>query len=968
MVYEVVLQWAAIFLTILVLVWNSKGQGTLERKAVTAFLAMTLLLNVGYLFELMADSVGVAFMARQLAQGGLIFMGYFICLFFCYYTSGYVPVWLAVYTFIFDFIMLVMTWTSRWHELIYRNIRYEQVGSLWELHIERGELWLFLSLGCEVLPMVATFVTICSYICREHVDYLRRQIVVLAALAYLSYGMALVYAAFVFPGHYNFAGVLCMLFADIFVIGFRGKSGFNLDIVSADRMFADMGEGIIVTDASMNLLRFNQAAKRVFPELEPSLIHHNIRLVHSIPLELFDEYEKKKIDLENQHYEVSRTVIRDCWKQIRGYVLILDDQTVEFNYITEIVNGRKKAEKAERDALHALEEAEEANRAKSDFLANVSHEIRTPMNAIVGLAELIIEETLGRKEYDFACDIKNASMNLLGLINDILSLSKIEAGQMELEQVEYSVEQLLEEALHLAKLSAFGKGLQLKREISPKLPCRMVGDEMRIRQMVGNFLDFAMKYTEEGYVKLTVTHKWLDEKRVLMVFQFEDTGEGFAPEDAKRLFDRFQPMDERKGRNLESIGLGIAITKRFLDLMDGTVDVNSEVGRGTIFTVCFPQQVADMRSIEQRPWRELNVQKAEDEAFIVPDYRVLVVDDNKINLKVACGALSPYQFQVESAGSGKKAIHMVMETAYDMILMDHMMPEMDGIEAAGRIRSDCGENGKKPVIIALSANAYDNAREMFISNGFQDFIAKPIDKNELRELLCRWIGPERRQPAEGASRIACEAPGAEEALSIPGIDVTEALSRHTGGVGDYLELLELYCMDGREKRVLLERLAREEDYKNYQIEVHGLKSASANIGACELSELAKRHEFAAKDGDYAFIRDGAPELLQMYVSLLHEIERVLKSRGRFKEEEPKALGGRLSPEETQVRMEEILSDIENFESKAAAGKVQALLAENIEKSALDCLKDVKNRLKMYDDDAAEDLLRTYLSTHAAKAE
>ncbi len=966
MVYEAVLQGVAIFLTILIFVWNSRGQGTAERKALTAFLSMTLILNVGYLFELMADNGSAAFMGLQLAHGGLIFMGYFICLFFCCYANGYTPGWVSVYVFIYDVIMLVLVWTSRWHELIFRNSRYETLADgTGMLRVERGELYAFLVLGCELLPMVVALATVISYIRRECVAYRRKQIVMMTVILYLSYGMAILLSCRILPFHYNFAGILCMLLADAFVVCFHGKGGFNLAAVSGDAMFANMREGIIVTDASMNLLKYNQAAKRVFPELEPALIHHNIRLVHSMPLELFDEYEKKEIDFENQHYEVRRTVIRDYWKEIRGYVLILDDQTMEFNYITEIMNGRKKAEKAEKDALRALDEAKQANRAKSDFLANVSHEIRTPMNAIVGLAELIIEESRGRGVYDFACDIKNASMNLLGVINDILSLSKIEAGQMELEHVEYSTEQLLEEALHLSKMTASGKGLQLKRSISPKLPCRLIGDEKRIRQMIGNFFDFAMKYTERGYVKLTVTHKWLDEKRVLMVFQFEDTGEGFAPEDVRGLFDQFQRMDERKDRNLESIGLGIAITKRFVDLMDGTVDVASEVGKGTIFTVCFPQQVADMRSIEQQPWRKLDVQKSVDEAFVVPDYRVLVVDDNRINLKVACGALSPYRFQVDEAKSGQQAIDLAMATGYDMILMDHMMPEMDGIEAAARIRRDCGENGRKPVIIALSANAYNNAREMFLSNGFQDFIAKPLDKNELLELLCKWIPPERRQSADDTPEAEEKVQHAKMSeLYMAGVDLEQCLSKHTGGVDDYLELLELYYMDGEEKHALVERLAKEEDYKNYQIEVHGLKSASANIGAYDFSELAKSHEFAAKEGNYAFIQEGVAKLLSEYSFLLHEIERVLKAKGYLKEEETKAAGELLPWEETRARMEEILSDIENFESKPAAQKVEALLAENIEKSALDCLKDIKNRLKMYDDDAAEDRLRAFLEEHA----
>jgi CheY-like chemotaxis protein len=361
------------------------------------------------------------------------------------------------------------------------------------------------------------------------------------------------------------------------------------------------------------------------------------------------------------------------------------------------------------------------------------------------------------------------------------------------------------------------------------------------------------------------------------------------------------------------------------------------------------------------PWHKHDVTADIDQAFTVPDYRVLVVDDNKINLKVAVQALSPYGFQVDEAKSGAQAIDMVKETRYDLILMDHMMPEMDGIETTDHIRKECGENGTEPIIIALSANAYNNAREMFMSNGFQDFIAKPIEKSELHKLLLKWIPQERRQPVKGTKEAEAKIQRANKAeLFMSGVDVGKVLASHTGGVDEYVELLELYYMDGAEKCAQIEELANNADYRNYEIEVHGLKSASANIGAFELSELAKEQEYAAKEGRYEQIQNGIGKLLAEYRFILHEIENVLKTRGRLKPEEETASGVPLTAGQTRERMREILEDIENFQSKPAAQKTEALLSENIEKSARDCLKDVRNRLKMYDDDSAEDLLRAYL--------
>ena len=962
--YEIGLQWAAIIITLIILVRTNRGKSTREKKAGMSFLVMTLLLNIGYLFELMAVDRSAAFMSLQIEYAGLIFMGYFICLFFSYYAKRDVPQWVGVYTLIFDMLILVVTWTSNWHELIFKNVRYELVHGNYELFYEHGELYMFIILGCELAPLIVAVLMIVTYLGKEWVSRLRRQAVLMFVMLFASFGLSVAFFMKTLPFHYNIAAPAGMLLMDLFAMRFWGKEGFHPETASIQTAFDNLHEGVIILDGAMQLKSYNDAAKRIFPELEPNLINHNMKRLRSIPLELFEEYEKKEVDFGNRHYEVERREVRDSWDSLRGYVMILCDRTMECNYIAEISSGRKRAENAEQEALHALSEAKHANRIKTDFLTNISHEIRTPMNAIVGLAELIIEESRGRKVYDFACDIKNASTNLLAVINDILSLSKLETGQMTLDQEEYSTEQLLEETLHLAKLTASSRGLQLKRDISPKLPCQLIGDPMRIRQMISNFLDFGMKYTQRGYVKLTVTHKWLNEKQVLMVFQFEDTGVGFSKEETENLFDQFQRMDGRNEHNLESIGLGIAITKRFVDLMDGTVEVSSEPGKGTVFTVCFPQKVSDIRSIEQQPWRKHDVIADIDRAFIVPGYRVLVVDDNKINLKVACGALVPYKFSIDEAKSGQQAIDLVRKNTYDMILMDHMMPEMDGIEATDHIRNDCGENGKKPIIIALSANAYNNAREMFLHSGFQDFIAKPLDKNELHQMLCKWIPQDQRQPVEGTAEAVekIERAGRAE-IFMSGVDVNAAMNAHTGGMEGYLELLELYYMDGEEKCALLERLVQDEDFKNYEIEVHGLKSASANIGAYEFSDLAKSHEFAAKEGDYELIRNGLAKLLSEYNFILHEIERVLKAKGYLKEEDAESgteEGEGLSAEETRRRMAEILEDIENFRSKPAAQKTEELLSENIEKSAKDCLKDVRNRLKMYDDDSAEDLLRAFL--------
>ncbi len=962
--YGIVLQWAAIIFTLIILVRVIRGKSTNEKKAGVSFLVMLLILNIGYLFELMAEDCSAVFFALQIEYAAFLFMGYFICLFFIYYAKRQVPQWMGIYTFVFDVILLVITWTSNRHTLVFKNVACDFVNGSCRLSYERGELYPLIIVGCELIPLAFALVMVLTYIGNEWIARLRKQTMQAVVLLFLSFGCAMVFILHTRRFSYDIFAPLAMLIVDFFAVRFWGQEGFHPQTASMVVAFDSLHEGVIVLDGTLKLKSYNQAAKQVFPELEPTLIDHHIKVLRTVPQELVEEYEKKEIEVGSRRYVVERLEVKDSFQSIRGYVLIFTDRTMECSYIAEIERGRKLTEQAKQEALSATSELKQANHIKADFLSHVSHEIRTPMNAIVGLSELIIEESRGRKVYDFACDIKNASTNLLAIIDDIVSLSKLDSGQFALEQEEYSTEQLLEETMHLAKIEASSKGLQLKREISPKLPSVLVGDTLRIRQMIGNFLDFGMKHTERGYVKMSVTHKWINEKQVLMVYQFEDTGAGLTKEETEKLFDQYRLMDEEsKEHSLERIGLGIVITKRFVDLMNGTVEVTSEPGKGTVFTVCFPQEVVDIRSIEQHPWRKLDVPEARDGAFVVPDYRVLLVDDNKINLKVAGGAMAAYQFRVDEAKSGQQAIDLVKANTYDMIFMDHMMPEMDGIEATDHIRHTCGENGKTPIIIALSANAYNNARDMFLHNGFQDFIAKPLDKNELHQLLCKWIPENRRLSAEELPETTEKVFRTDKAeLFMSGVDLDAALEIHSGGLDSYLELLELFYMDGEEKKALVEKLLYEEDFKNYEIEVHGLKSAAANIGAKEFSELAKKHEFAAKEGDYEWIRQGVPELLSEYNFLLHEIARVLKTKGYLKEEEETEEQAETLPEEeTHRRMAEILSDIENFRPKPAAEKVKDLLSENVEKTAKDCLKDVQNRLKMYRDEDAEDLLRAFLN-------
>ena len=443
---------------------------------------------------------------------------------------------------------------------------------------------------------------------------------------------------------------------------------------------------------------------------------------------------QKEFFLQDRFYQSHVEHISDRFGVTKGYVVVVLDMTEMRNRIEEIKQVRIQAE--------------QANQAKSEFLANMSHEIRTPMNAIMGLSDIIMEESKGRKVYTYACDIKSASQNLLALINDILDLSKVEAGKMELVNQEYHIKSVIDEVINIMEGAASKKGILLKCDYDRSIPCRYRGDDGRVRQILINLLNNGLKFTKEGYVKLTVSGSPGEQpgtERLHM--EVEDTGCGIREEDLEKIFENFSQVDASQNRTAEGTGLGLSISRRLVELMGGSIRVESVYGKGTKFILEILQEIVDQRSLAEVPEE---IVRAEEELrlFVADDYRVLVVDDNLVNRKVARGFLRPYGFAIEEAGSGREAVDKVSQTRYDIIFMDHMMPEMDGIEAVQIIRRDCGENGKLPVIIALTANAMEGVREMFLKEGFQDFITKPLDKKTLNEALLRWIPRERRKESD----------------------------------------------------------------------------------------------------------------------------------------------------------------------------------------------------------------------------
>jgi signal transduction histidine kinase/CheY-like chemotaxis protein/HPt (histidine-containing phosphotransfer) domain-containing protein len=629
-------------------------------------------------------------------------------------------------------------------------------------------------------------------------------------------------------------------------------------------------------------------------------------------------------------------------------------------YVSILGNIRYNAWKQRMELKDTINQLQAASKAKNDFLAKMSHEIRTPMNAITGMAELALREDMTSTAKEHVFTIKQASANLLSIINDILDFSKIESGKLEIVKSSYQFSSLVNDVVNIVRMRVVDSNVQFVVNIDSKLPNALFGDEVRIRQVLLNILSNAVKYTKDGFISFAINGEIIDNDTVCMTIEVTDSGKGIKEEDVKKLFSEFVQVDLTANKGIEGTGLGLAITKNLVEAMSGDINVHSEYGKGTMFTITIPQKIyspepiAAIKNPEEKTVlvyerREIYADsivctvdnldvtceraesdddmreklKAKDYSFIfvefsllgnvkkivsecnskaqivllaefgdviydkslsvismpvhsisvanilngisdnftfsasknmiadfsAPRARVLIVDDINTNLKVAEGLLSPYNMKVDLALSGAEAIKAARGVNYDLVFMDHMMPEMDGIEATRLMRM----YGCSVPIIALTANAVSGTKEMFLSNGFNDFLSKPIDVIKLDSMLKRWI-PKEKQEKQTAHSV----------------------QKNT-------QVLDAFYKDGIQKIDEIKKCLETNNYSLYTIHIHGLKSAAANIGASKLSELAKELEMAGKREDIAFIKernDAFLTALQTYLNSIGETLSVNKKESK----------------------------------------------------------------------------------------
>lgn len=695
------------------------------------FLLIALCTNfAGYLLELQAVTLREALMAVRFSYLGKPFIVLCQFLFVMHTCKVKIPQRLETVLVCVHAAVVLLVLTCDKHTLFYSSIQFSQDGFFPHLKLGHGVFYILHSVLMLLYALIMIAVCLSRYI-KTTKEVEKKQFLYLILMVLIAMAGFLIFLSGITKG-YDITLLACLIDSVLLsVLIFHGGIFDTLTLAKELAMDA-LAEGIVVVDIDENVLYFNQTAEQIYKGIS---LGKSEKILEDMDTCILD---KKKLVRERYIYAVSSYMI-EKENTYYGRMYVLTDITDSYHY-TERVKEQAEIMKELKD------QAESANQAKSVFVSNMSHEIRTPMNAIVGLTEVLLRKKWEPEDEKYLLNIQSSGNALLKLINDLLDFSKIEAGKFEISEDTFDIAQMLRDIQVIGTTRIGDKGVALVMDIDETIPRLLYGDGLRIRQVIINIMNNAVKFTEEGSVTVTVKIQKKETDKVQLYVSVKDTGQGIHKEDLKRLFDAFTQVDIKKNQGKEGTGLGLAISRQLVEMMGGELKVDSEYGKGSNFYFSLwtgiesEETIGCFAEVKQQPEEE---EKDEVFTFTAQQAHVLLVDDNEINQEVAKALLEPFEMCIDLASNGQEALDMVQKQTYDLVFMDHFMPVMDGVEATKRIRSLEGEYYKNLPVIALTADAVQGVREEFFAAGMNDFASKPIEMEDVSKVLCKWLPKEK---------------------------------------------------------------------------------------------------------------------------------------------------------------------------------------------------------------------------------
>lgn len=871
MVYTVIniFQIAGVLTGFLTLLSIAKKKASETQKVLLIACCCAFVSILAYTLEINARSLEAMVMAVKFGYVGKCYVLLFFLMFMAYYCNIDIPKLVFRSFLVFNTVMLLIIITCDRHKLYYKSIRLSYEGLFPHVELEKGVCyWMLMAV---MLGLMAWYVILCLIEVKKRKGIEKKRLLLLSFSGLIPGYMLTVYLT----GIMNILdpvplGIVlsCMLLT----LNVNKYGLLDTMELAREKIIENTKDGLVILDASYNLLYANDVARELFPDI------NNAESREKQIKEIFKENPREAVvDIEGRSYEIRVSRIEDDnnGDTVRGYLAWIFDMTFVNHYTEEMIRLRQEAEKA--------------NLAKTSFLAHMSHEIRTPMNAIIGFSDLCLNNGDEGEIKEYVQSIRESAGTLMVLINEVLDISKIESGKIVLTDVAYSMKELMKEVISAIIPQINAKHLTFRYLLEKDVPVMLKGDKKEIRHIMSNLLSNAVKYTSEGTILFKVKEIERKDRKTLLEIIVKDTGIGIKEENREQIFDRFERFDVKKNYAVEGTGLGLSIVKDLVQLMDGSIEVESVYGEGSLFRARIWQEVLDERKGEA--YRGSNCDdikytleqlknavygnrgKRKRRSIRFPGAKVLVVDDNQVNLKVASGLLKLYGIDAELAESGEECLNAVKKQTYDIIFMDQMMPGMDGVETLSRLR-EIKKGNKSTPVIALTANALVGVKEEMLEEGFDDFLGKPMDLTELENVLIRFLKElQEEMPEAGREEtgFAAETAGRYESLIRKGIDVQAGIEL-CGGEESYLEVLKAFVTNAPVQQRSLSQSLKLGDYRRYTVSVHALKSAAASIGALKLSEISRMHEEAGNKENIAYINEDFVNLIEEYGEIVKAIE------------------------------------------------------------------------------------------------